>query len=205
MEQTKRLILSKTQLSQDCFIEIYLIDHDQNRLNLEIEELSPFGHLLKFTFNYDYNYLDFISYLNTFIKSSHNVSRETLLTTLNEKVQLIQTDQMNLKNVDDFNSLNPIRKVQVQVKNPHGLHARPTTILNKISATFNSKIWIKKSQSEIVNAEDFLQVLTLEIKHNDLIEILAQGDDSIQALNCLKEAFQNELSDEFYKKLILNM
>lgn len=137
-------------------------------------------------------------------KNSNNVSRETIIQNLNRKLELVKDDYL-LNTIDDNVDENNLRTITVKISNQHGIHARPASILVKLVQSFESTIWIRNSRKEIINAKDFLQILTMELKNNDFVEIIAQGKDAESALKCLEDAFNNQLSDDFYNKFISNL
>ena len=201
MEDKIVSIISSITISRVCYLEINVNSSSDKLIDFSVDE-DNLLFFVKFIFNDNCDYSYFLDCVSRTIKQMSNVSRETLLELLNSKVSLIQKGFFFLKGIDSEFQSSPIRKIIVKVKNQHGLHARPTTVLTKIVQRFQSKIWIKKNKEQIVNARDFLQVLTLEIKNNDVIEILSQGPDSGDALICLEQAFEEQLSDDFYAKFL---
>ena len=182
------LILSEIPISKDYSVEIYLQSNDKSKISIKIQECK-FGYLLKLIFNVNYNYLDFLEYVNNFIKNSNNVSRETIIQNLNRKLELVKDDYL-LNTIDDNVDENNLRTITVKISNQHGIHARPASILVKLVQSFESTIWIRNSRKEIINAKDFLQILTMELKNNDCVEIIAQGKDAESALKCLELTFR---------------
>ena len=70
---------------------------------------------------------------------------------------------------------------------------------------FKCPIWIRKesdSNKTLVNAKDFMQVLTMNIKCGDRIVICSTGNNSTKALQLLQEAADNLFSTEFYQKML---
>lgn len=75
--------------------------------------------------------------------------------------------------------------------NKEGLHARPAGVLAKAAAGFKSKIELQFNQKK-VNAKSSLSLMTLGLAHNSEFTILADGEDSEQALKQISELVDKE-------------
>ena len=70
----------------------------------------------------------------------------------------------------------------VIVKNNSGLHTKDLTTFILCTHQFKSKIWIEHEERRI-NAKSLLAVLSLDVKPQTEITIIADGEDSEQAVN----------------------
>ncbi len=134
-----------------------------------------------------------------------NVSRETLLKNL-EMLPLKITDEdreriTKLNNPDNKND--EWHEIVIEILNEHGLHARPAVVFTKIARMFKCPVWVRKEDDKnLVNAKDFMQILTMGVKCGDKIVICSTGKTSLNALNIIKEASENLFSTDFYQKII---
>ncbi len=74
----------------------------------------------------------------------------------------------------------------VTITNPQGLHARPAQMLSSLASQFESNIELVKN-GEKIDAKSILSVLTLGAVAGTQIEIIAQGNDSKEALDALTQ------------------
>ncbi len=82
-------------------------------------------------------------------------------------------------------------EVKKVLLNKEGLHARPAGTLAKAAAGFKSKIELQFNQKK-VNAKSSLSLMTLGLAHNSEFTILADGEDSEQALKALADLVDKE-------------
>lgn len=82
----------------------------------------------------------------------------------------------------------------VTVKNQVGLHARPATFFIQKANEFKSSIWIEKEERK-VNAKSLLGVLSLGITKGTEIKIIADGEDSEEAVEGLVELITSEFAE----------
>lgn len=88
-------------------------------------------------------------------------------------------------------------KKQVTVTNPSGLHARPGAEFVKLAGTFKSTIKIMKTENpaKLVNAKSIIFLLSLGIKKDTVIELQAEGEDEVQAVEALAKAIESGLGE----------
>lgn len=88
--------------------------------------------------------------------------------------------------------------LEIQVRNPVGLHARPASLFVRTAAKFASQIMVqnKTTDSRAVNAKSILGVLTLGVLQNHAILIAASGDDAHQAIQELKALIESDFGEE---------
>ncbi len=82
---------------------------------------------------------------------------------------------------------------KVTVTNPTGLHARPASDLVALAKTFQSKISLSNG-AKTVNAASIIHVLTLGVKSGTEIEVIAEGEDEVAAVDAIVK-FVEELKD----------
>ncbi len=66
----------------------------------------------------------------------------------------------------------------------NGFHIRPATKFVKIAKKFSSQIIIRLKDKK-VDGKSLLQIQTLGISKNDLIELIINGKDELEAMNKL--------------------
>lgn len=75
----------------------------------------------------------------------------------------------------------------VMVVNPTGLHARPAATLATEAAKFVSKIEARNASrdGDFKDAKSMIAIMTSGITQNDKVELRAEGDDEIAAVDTL--------------------
>lgn len=75
----------------------------------------------------------------------------------------------------------------VMVVNPTGLHARPAATLATEAAKFVSKIEVRNASrdGDFKDAKSMIAIMTSGITQNDKVELRAEGDDEIAAVDTL--------------------
>jgi phosphocarrier protein HPr len=87
-----------------------------------------------------------------------------------------------------------MQQATVQVRHEAGLHARPAAQFVKLAKQFKSDITIS-SKGKTVNAKSMVLVLTLAVKSNSDVEIVANGEDEQQAVSALTGLVESNFSD----------
>ena len=88
-----------------------------------------------------------------------------------------------------------MKKIQVQIINKLGLHARPSSKLAELCGQYSSNIWILKDDKKI-SAKNMMDILMLAVPHKSKINILVQGDDEKEATDKIKELIVNRFGEE---------
>ncbi|MPW31845.1 HPr family phosphocarrier protein [Agarivorans sp. B2Z047] len=85
----------------------------------------------------------------------------------------------------------------VQIRNPHGLHARPGALLVAEAKKFASAITVANldGDAKAVNAKSLMKVMTLGVKSQHRLQFIADGDDAQAALQALELAIDNGLGE----------
>jgi phosphocarrier protein len=85
-------------------------------------------------------------------------------------------------------------QIELQVTNKLGLHARAAAKLTKLAGQFSSEVYIAKDARR-VNAKSIMGVMMLAAGKGTMVEIEAQGADAEQALNAIKELFDDKFGE----------
>jgi len=88
-----------------------------------------------------------------------------------------------------------MKKIDIVIDNPTGLHARPAKYFVKIAKTFTSDISVFRENKK-ANAKSLVSMLTLGIKCGYAIRIEVEGIDEDQAFDSLKKAIESGLGEE---------
>lgn len=81
--------------------------------------------------------------------------------------------------------------VEVVIKNPQGLHARPAAMFVQIASKYNSNIALQKGD-ERVNGKSIMGILTLGIEQNAKVVLEADGDDADEVVTELTQLLTKE-------------
>jgi len=76
----------------------------------------------------------------------------------------------------------------VTVSNPTGLHARPSVAIATTVRKYKSKVQIRRD-SQVVNAGEVLQLLTLGASQGTKLTLTAKGPDAEEVLDALVVLF----------------
>lgn len=74
--------------------------------------------------------------------------------------------------------------VDVVIMLPHGLHSRPSARVAQAAREFDADIQMISEDSE-VDAKSMLDILSLALKHNDHVRLLAKGPQAREALTAI--------------------
>jgi len=81
--------------------------------------------------------------------------------------------------------------VNATVKNPRGIHARPSSEIARTSLKYKSEIIIK-CDDRSANSKDVLQLIMLELFEGSNVTIEAKGEDEIEAVKEIKSLIEKE-------------
>lgn len=84
-------------------------------------------------------------------------------------------------------------KENVTVKDKIGFHARTASLFAKKAGAFSSDVKIAFKDKE-VNAKSMLKIMSLGVKFNDIIEIMAEGDDEQHAIETLTKLVKDNFN-----------
>lgn len=78
------------------------------------------------------------------------------------------------------------------INSAQGLHARPATVLIKLTKNYKSTVSIQKG-SKIVRINSILNILSMAVTGGQTISILIEGDDEVIAAEAIDKFFTEEL------------
>lgn len=81
--------------------------------------------------------------------------------------------------------------VEVVIKNPQGLHARPAAMFVQIASKYNSNVALQKGE-ERVNGKSIMGILTLGIEKGSRVILEADGDDAQEVVAELAQLLTKE-------------
>jgi phosphotransferase system HPr (HPr) family protein len=90
-----------------------------------------------------------------------------------------------------------MRTVDVEIRNPSGLHARPAALFVRAAAAFKSTVTVQNltSGKPPVNAKSLIAVLSAGLLKGATIRISADGEDEDQAAADLEAAIKGGLGE----------
>jgi len=88
-----------------------------------------------------------------------------------------------------------MRKIDIVIDNPTGLHARLAKYFVKISKAFKSDIRVSRN-GKTANAKSLVSMLTLCVKRGYRIGIVVEGVDENEAVDALKTAIESGLGEK---------
>ena len=86
-------------------------------------------------------------------------------------------------------------ETEIAIKNSLGLHARPATLFVQLAAGFASEITVEKD-GETVNGKSLMGLLMLSAGCGSILKIVAEGDDSLAALQALEDLIERKFEEE---------
>lgn len=78
----------------------------------------------------------------------------------------------------------------VEVKNPHGLHARPAALFVQKAASFSGKITVEKEGKE-VDAKSILGIMSMGIECGDTIVLKSEDGQAEEMFDALETIARN--------------
>lgn len=84
---------------------------------------------------------------------------------------------------------------QVEVRNRHGLHARPASEFVKLASGFQSEVEVVKDELE-VNGKSIMGVLMLAAEPGTELLLRARGSDAEEAVEALAEFLRRDEGPE---------
>ena len=83
----------------------------------------------------------------------------------------------------------------VTIRNRAGIHARPAALLVQTASRFKSKIFIEK-ESDRINGKSIMGIITLGAGYNTSLKIIADGEDSAEAVAALVKLFDSKFEED---------
>ncbi len=84
-----------------------------------------------------------------------------------------------------------MRRIEVQITDPIGLHARPASFLCQEAGKYESDIFLKKDTTT-ANLKSIMNIMSLGIKTGETVIIEAEGKDEDQAIDALIKTMQEQ-------------
>ncbi|EUJ09460.1 phosphotransferase system HPr (HPr) family protein [Methylophilaceae bacterium 11] len=81
-------------------------------------------------------------------------------------------------------------KESIEIINKLGLHARASTKFTQTASQFKSEVWVEKNGRR-VNAKSIMGVMMLAAAKGTIIQIEANGEDEVAAINAIKTLINN--------------
>lgn len=90
-----------------------------------------------------------------------------------------------------------MRSVEITMRNPSGLHARPATLFTEAAARFESRITIENLTrgKGPVDAKSILLLLTAGVSQDHRIRLTADGQDEDAAVDALVGLVESGLGE----------
>ncbi len=85
--------------------------------------------------------------------------------------------------------------VDLTIRNPTGLHARPATVFASLAKDYTSEVRVRYGD-KVSNGKSLASLLKLGIECGGVMRVMAQGPDAAAALLALKEAVESKLGEE---------
>lgn len=85
-------------------------------------------------------------------------------------------------------------KIEVELKNETGLHARPASVFVKEAAKYSSDIAVVKDEKKY-NGKSIMGILSMGATKGEKIVIQAEGDDEKEAVEALKKLVDNNFGE----------
>ncbi len=91
-----------------------------------------------------------------------------------------------------------MRSIQLRVRNPSGLHARPAALFVRTAAGFQSAIRVRNltRDGKDADAKSMLGVMTIGVARDHDIEITADGSDEEAALATVAALIESGAGEE---------
>ncbi len=90
-----------------------------------------------------------------------------------------------------------MRSVELVVRNPSGLHARPAALFTKTAGGFASKVTVENLDrgKGPADAKSMLMLLTVGVSRDQRIRLTAEGPDEDAAIDALTELIEGGLGE----------
>lgn len=84
-----------------------------------------------------------------------------------------------------------MKKIEVEIKNKAGLHARPSSLFVQVATGFDSEITVRYDDEEI-NGKSIMGLMLLAAEQGRKLELEADGNDENEMLEALKKLIEVE-------------
>jgi phosphocarrier protein len=83
----------------------------------------------------------------------------------------------------------------IEVINKLGLHARPSSMLVKLTTQFQSDIYIRKDSDE-VNGKSIMGIITLAAGKGTILRFIISGVDAQEAMDRIEQLFLSKFGED---------
>jgi phosphocarrier protein len=84
----------------------------------------------------------------------------------------------------------------VTVKNPHGLHARPASLLIKTISAFDCEVVVEHSDCK-ANAKSIFGLLSLAAGYDTKLTFTARGGEAVAAIEHIRRLFESNFAEAY--------
>lgn len=84
-----------------------------------------------------------------------------------------------------------MKKINVEIKNKAGLHARPSSLFVQLASSFDSDIMVRFEDEEI-NGKSIMGLMLLAAEQGRTLELEADGPDEDEMLEALRHLVEDE-------------
>ncbi|HEX5147722.1 MAG TPA: HPr family phosphocarrier protein [Candidatus Limnocylindrales bacterium] len=90
-----------------------------------------------------------------------------------------------------------MRSIELEIRNPSGLHARPAALFVRTAGALRSRVRVRNLTRDgaDVDAKSLLSVLGLGVSHGHRIAIQAEGEDEEAAIAAMRDAIESGLGE----------
>ena len=85
-------------------------------------------------------------------------------------------------------------KKDLTVKAEAGIHARPASMITNTSQKFSCDIKMEKD-TKTIDAKSILGIMMLSAKKGDVIAVITDGDDEVEALQAIETLFEKDFNN----------
>ena len=79
-----------------------------------------------------------------------------------------------------------MKRITVQIQDPEGLHVHNSAKIYAASGKLNAQIWLCAGE-KTARADHILELMALEARAGDFVEILADGEETEAAVNAIAQ------------------
>ena len=80
-------------------------------------------------------------------------------------------------------------KRELTVRNKAGIHTRPSSMIVRTAAKYQSEVWLSKDGYEI-NAKSIIRVMTLAAEQGATLTLSVDGPDEAEAADAMEQLFE---------------
>ncbi len=86
-----------------------------------------------------------------------------------------------------------MRSFDYKIKDALGIHARPAGLLVREAKKYACDLTITKEDGNSANMKSIMKVMSLSVKNDDTVNVMAEGEDETEAIDSLKVFFESSL------------